>query len=222
MAKAKKRVTKKVAKKSVVAKVSAPKLLARIPKLPGMPKFDRRKVMIGVGVVAIAIILYFFKGLFVAAWVNGRPITRIAMIQELERQDGGTVLNSLVTKELIMQEAKKNNVSISQNDVDAEITKVEDQIKAQGQTLDDALATQGWTRADLEDQIKIQLIVEKLLADKINVSDQEIDDYIKTNKSTDTRENVAALLKQQKLMTEYQTWISGLLAQAKVNYWVKY
>lgn len=217
MAKAKKKAARP-AKKQVIAKPSLPKLA--IPKLP---KIDARKVKIGLGVIAVIAVLYFFKGLFVAAWVNGHPITRIALIQELEKQDGGQVLNSLVTKELILDEARKNNVSVSQDEINAEVTKVEDSIKAQGQSLDDALATQGWTRSDLQEQIKIQLLVERILGDKVQVTDQEVDDYMKANSAAgESKDDVKALLSQQKLMSQYQTWISGLLAQAKVNYWIKY
>lgn len=220
MAKARKRATKtkKATNKVVVAKSSLPKLA-----VPKIPKIDARKVRIGLGIVAVVAVLYFFKGLFVAAWVNGHPITRIALVQELEKQDGGQVLNSLVTKELILEEARKNNVSVSQDEINSEVSKVEESIKAQGQTLDDALATQGWTRSDLEEQIRIQLLVERILGDKVKVTDQEVEDYMKTSGAgNENKDDVMALLKQQKLMSEYQTWVSGLLAQAKVNYWLKY
>lgn len=212
MAKAK---TKKVTKKTSVSKTA-------LPVVPKLPKVDRKKIVTGIVVIAVLVLLYLFKGLFVAATVNGYPITRVAVIQELEKQDGGSVLQSLVTKHLITEEAKKSSVTVSKEQLDSEIAKIEESIKAQGQTLDEALATQGWTRADLEDQIKTQLIVEAILADKVNVSEQEVDDYIKENKSTEPRESISSLLRQQKLMTEYQTWIQDLLSKAKINYWVKY
>ncbi len=207
-------------KQTVKAKTSTPKVLAT-PKV-SLPKVDRKKIVTGLIVIAVLVLLYLFKGLFVAAMVNGRPITRFAVISELEKQDGGSVLQSLVTKELINEEAKKSSVVVTKEQIDAEIAKIEDSIKAQGQTLDEALATQGWTRTDLENQIRTQLIVEAILADKVTVAEQEIDDYIKANKSTEPRESISQLLRQQKLMTEYQTWIQELLAKAKVNYWVNY
>ena len=224
----KKQKAKVKASKPKATKVSATKSLAlpAMPKLQlkklNLPKVDRKKVLVGLAVVAALAFLYFFKGLFVAAVVDGHPISRFALIHELEKQDGSQVLSALVSKQIVAEEARKNNIVVTQADIDAEISKIETTIKSQGQTLDDALASQGWTRADLEDQVKTQIIVERILADKVKVSDQEIDDYIKTTKSTDSRDNIATLLKQQKLTTEYQTWIAGLMAKAKVEYWVKF
>lgn len=220
----KKQKAKVKAVKSKASKVSSVKSVSLpvMPKLPTLPKIDRKKVLIGLVVVAVLALLYFFKGLFVAAIVNGQPITRIALVRELEKQEGSQVLSALVTKAVIAQEAKKNNVTVTQDEVNAEISKIDETIKSQGQTLDDALASQGWTRTDLEDQVKTQLIVERLLADKVKVTEEEIDEYIKTNNSTDPRQTVSELLKQQKLMTEYQSWVAGLMANAKINYWVNF
>ena len=67
-----------------------------------------------------------------------------------------------------------------------------------------------------------QLTVEKLLADKVSVTEQEVEDYIKENKSLESKETIQSLLKQQKLMTAYQTWIADLLGKTKVNYFVKF
>lgn len=193
-----------------------------IPSVKQLVKTKRQQVIIGAVIVLGLILLYFGRGLIVAATVNGRPITRLSLLSELEKQDGKQVLQSLLTKEIIRQEAAKNNVTVSKDEINAEIAKVEETIKKQGQTLDQALATQGWSRADLEDQIRTQLLVEKLLAGKIAVTDKEVDDYIKENKSTESKDTILNLLKQQKLMTAYQAWIQDLLSKAKINYFVKY
>ncbi len=205
---------KKAAKKIVLPKVSVPKVK--------LPKLNKKNITIAVLVIVLALILFLLKGLFVAATVNGYPITRLALVKELEKSNGSSVLQSLITKELIAQEARRNSVVVTKADIDAEIAKIEETIKAQGQTLEEALLAQGWTRADLEDQIKTQKIVEKLLADKVTITDQEIENYIKENKSTDPREAIEAQLKQQKLFEAYQAWIAELMAKAKISYWVKY
>lgn len=207
--------------KKTVTKKAAPKLDVS-SSVKKVLSTKRKQVITGAVIVLVLVLLYFGRGLLVAATVNGRPITRLAMVSELEKQDGKQVLQSLVTKELIKQEASKNKITVSKDEINTEISKVEETIKKQGQTLDQALTVQGWTRADLEDQIRTQLLVEKLLADKVSVTDKEVDDYIKENKSTETKDAVKSLLKQQKLMTAYQTWIQDLLSKAKINYFVKY
>ena len=56
--------------------------------------------------------LYFGRSLLFAALVGGRPITRVELISELEKQGGQQALESLVTKELVKQEAQKKNINI--------------------------------------------------------------------------------------------------------------
>lgn len=206
------------------AKKKAKKVL--LPKVPAvkLPKFtfNRKTILTAVTILIVVAILYFLKGLFIAALVNGSPISRLSVVQELEKSNGSSVLDSLVTKELIRQEARKKGINVTRDEINSEISKIEGTIKAQGQTLDEALAAQGWTKKDLEDQIVTQKIVEKLLADKVLVTDQEVDDYVKANKSTEPRDTIKEQLRQQKLFEAYQAWIQGLMAQAKINYFVKY
>ncbi|MFC1625639.1 SurA N-terminal domain-containing protein [Patescibacteria group bacterium] len=165
-------------------------------------KVSKKQVYISSLLLVLVVILYFGKSLVFAAWVEGRPIFRLTVIKELENQGGSQVLGNLVNQSLIEQEAKKQNVKITIEKVDSEVSKIEDSLKGQGMDLDSALLTQGMTKDDLKDQIKVQLTVEDLLKDKVASSDGTID--------------------QQKLSTEYQTWITELRTKAKVLYFVKY
>ena len=76
-------------------------------------------------ILFIILLLYFFKGLFIAAIVNGEPITRLSVVKELEKQSGKATLDNLITKKLILQEAKKRNVQVTKADLDSEIKKIE-------------------------------------------------------------------------------------------------
>ncbi len=193
-------------------------------------KLRQPKVFIGLIVVVLAVGVFFLKGLFVAALVNGEPITRIAVLSELEKQGGKQALSSLVNQVLILQEAKKKNVQVSQSEIDASLKQIEDSLKTQGQNLDTALAQQGMTRQDLLMQLKLRNLVEKLLADKTKVTDKEIADYIEKNKATfpaemteaEIKKNVENQLKQQKMGSASQTWLEELNKNSKINYFVNY
>src|SRR5688572_16109970 len=75
------------------------------PTSSSLPEFFRRKEVLGLLLgLAVLVSLYFLRGVFVAATVNGKPISRLALVKELEKQNGKETLNSLVTKELIFQE----------------------------------------------------------------------------------------------------------------------
>ncbi|MDO8583343.1 MAG: SurA N-terminal domain-containing protein [bacterium] len=181
-------------------------------------------------VLALVVVAFLLKGLFVAALVNGQPISRLSLIQELEKQGGKQALSALVNQTLILQEAKKKNITVSQKEVDASVKQVEDSLKQQGQNLDEALAMQGMTKQDFTMQLELRSMVEKLLADKIKVTDKEITDYMEKNKDTlptnlkedEVKKGVKQQLAQEKLATASQAWLVELQKNAKINYFVNY
>lgn len=196
-------------------------------------KFKKPKplaIAIGVAVVLIIVALFFAKGIFVAATVNGSPISRLSVIQELEKQGGKQALEAIIDKKLIETELNKQKITVTKEEVDGEIKKIEEQVASQGGTLDQALTMQGMTREKLIEQITTQKKLEKLLADKVTITDTEIDAYIKDSKATppkdvkmeDFRKQISDRLKQQKFQQEAQKWVSDLTASAKIKYYVNY
>ena len=196
-------------------------------------KFRKPKplfIIIGVVTLLVFVALFFAKGFFVAATVNGSPVSRLSVIKELEKQGGKQALEAIINKKLIETELNKQNVSVTQEELDEEIKKIETQVASQGETLKNVLFMQGMTEEKLREQIAIQKRMEKLLADKIAVTDAEVDVYIKDNKATapedikmeDFRKQLSDQLKQQKFQQEAQKWVSDLTANAKIKYYVNY
>lgn len=190
----------------------------------------KKNIIIVLLLASFGYLLFLNRGLFIAAMVNNQPITRLSIISELEKRSGKQALDTVITEALIMQEAQKNNVVVSNDEVDAEVKKVEDSVKAQGQDIDQLLSAQGMKKEDLVKQIRIQKIVEKILADKINPSDDEVKKYVTDNATMFAKELTADQkvaqakdqLKQQKLSSEFQSWIAGVKANSKINYFVNY
>ena len=222
-------------KKSQRSKVKNQKLSAviAVPKAINTSikdKLKQPKNFIPLIIIALIIIAFSLKGLFVVALVNGEPIARIAVVSELEKQGGKQALSSLVNQTLILQEARKKNIQVSQAEIDAAAKQIEDSLKSQGQNLDTALAMQGMTRKDLSTQLKLRSLVEKLLTDKVKVTDKEVADYIEKNKDTfpaemkeeEIKKSVTEQLKKQKLGSASQVWLAELNKNAKINYFVNY
>ncbi len=196
-------------------------------------KFKKPKPLtmaIGGAVILIGVALFSAKGIFVAATVNGSPISRLSVIQELEKQGGKQALEAIIDKKLIETELNNQKITVTKEEVDAEIDKIKAQVTAQGGTLEMALVQQGMTEEKLREQITIQKKLEKLLADKVAVTEAEIDTYIKDSKATppkdvkmeDFRKQIGEQLKQQKFQREAQQWVSDLTASAKIKYYVNY
>lgn len=223
-----KRVGKKTRAIKTAPEKSSPETL--IKKSNFKEIFKKRNILILLGIVIVAGVLYYFKGLFVVALVNGQPITRLTIVQELEKRGGKQMLSSLITQALIEQEAQKRNVTVSQKEVDEAVKKVEDSLKKQGQSLDQALAFQGLTKNDFINQTKLQKLVEKLLAKDIKITDKEVNDYIEKNKNNipegmkpeEATASARQQLQQQKLGSKAQPWIQDLQKKAKINYFVNF
>lgn len=215
-----KTVTKRPARKTVAQKSSA------MPSGSIRSTIPLKNLVIPVIIVIIVILLGVFKNQFIVATVNGQPITRLQLISQLEKKDGKTVLSSMVTEQLILQEAAKRKVTVSDKDVSAQIATIEKSVSSQGENLDTLLAQQNMTRSDLNGQIKIQLLLKKMVGSNITVSDKDISDYMDQNKDsmpagTDQaalKTQVKQQLEQQKLNDAIQKFVSNLQSKAKINY----
>jgi parvulin-like peptidyl-prolyl isomerase len=192
-------------------------------------KIRRPYVILIIVIVILGALLYYFRGLFVAAVVNGQPISRLSVIQQSEKQSGKTTLDNLVRDALIEQEAKKENVTVSDKEVTDEITTLQNNLKKQGQTLDEVLSQQGMTESDLRDLIRLNKLVQKMVGKNIKVSDKEVSQYISQNKSSLPNTNEATLknqvraqLMQQKTNEAIQTWLANLQQKANIVYFVQY
>ncbi len=179
--------------------------------------------------LAIGFALYYYRGLLVAATVNGNPISRLSVINELEGRSGKAALDSLIIKKLINDEFAAKNLSINEGDVDSKVKEIEDQLKVQGQTLESALSAEGMSKAALREQIRIQLKLEKLAEAEVNISDEDVNKYIEENKipiekdkGAETKNQIKEQLRQQKLQEVIPTIIQNLKSQAKINYIVNY
>jgi foldase protein PrsA len=199
-------------------------------KLLFLIKKYKSKLVIGIVLILISTGLYLAKGLFVVATVNGKLISRLSVIKELEKQGGKQVLKGVIDQKIIDAELDKQKITVSKEEIDEEIKKIEEQVSKQGTTLKDALVQQNMTEEKLRSEIAIQKRIEKLLKDKIAVSESEIDTYINDSKATppkdikleDFRKQISLQLQQQKLQTEAQKWVSDLTTNAKIKYFVNY
>lgn len=233
------RLAKIAPKKEVLAKTTQPE--TKTPPTSSRAALAalrvRRQYVIG-GLIIIALIglAVYYRQLFVVAMVNGQPVTRLAYIKETESvyipdarvTAGKQALNQLITKTLILQEARRRNIIVSDKEIDNEIAGVRKSLEKSGQKLESALALQGDTLVAYRERIRIQKMLEKLVG-TLTVSDKEVNEYIEKNKESlpqemsadDLKKQVAASLKQQKFNEKVQTLLQDLQKKAKVTYFVQ-
>jgi foldase protein PrsA len=187
---------------------------------------SNKRLRLILGIALIALLLYLFRGFFLVAMVNGEPITRLSVIRELERQGGKQIVSSLITRKLILQEAKKRNVTLTQQDIERDLAKIEENYKQQGQTLDQVLKEFGVSREEVIEQRKPWILLEKMVSKDIVITDEEVQKFIDENNKnfggTLKKDQVKQDLYLEKLQQKQQEFIAKLQKDAKIYYIVNY
>lgn len=218
MKKQTKKITKKVVRKEEITPVCDDSCCCKKPS----------KILLChlVGLVILAALagVCFYK-FGIVATVNGKPIYRLAYIKALQKADS-SVLDQMIQTSLIEGEALNKKVVVAKDEIDQAIKTIEDQVKTQGSTLEEALKSENMTKEQLESQIRIQKIAEKLASPSADPTQAEIDSWLKTNKDylpkTSTKEELQNLakeqLKSQAQNTALNNWFTELKKSAKIVY----
>ncbi len=113
----------------------------------------------------------------IVAEVNGEKITRDQLMQESLRIHGETTLNRMLHRALILAECKRQNIIITRDDVEKEITRMAKQLNLDKVQLLDTILKENNMTGDqfANDVIWPRLALEALIVDKIQVSADEIE-----------------------------------------------
>ena len=123
---------------------------------------------------------------------------------------------SFVMKTLILSEVKKQNIKVSDEDRKAQLAKMEESLKAQKKTVDqyfkESPIGEAAARAEFEDGVAIDKLLQKNVLDAIKVDDAEIQKVIEdiTKKNAETAEKNKDL---DKVNAEKRTKILALKKQ---------
>lgn len=156
----------------------------------------------------------------VVATVNGSPITQ----PEFNRADtqAKSVLDGLIATKLITEEAKKEHVSVPDSQINTQIDSLKKQLGSQKE-YEAALQRNNLTDTELRNQVRTQLLAEKMATNGVSVSDTEAQAYYNQNKQQfsnqtfdQAKPQIQAQLLQTKQNEAIQTWIQGLRQKAKV------
>lgn len=115
--------------------------------------------------------------------VNGQAITRDQLDTKLENSSSPvtarSVLQLMVTDDLIDQYAQAHNITVTQPEID----KVENQYKAQypANQWDQLLKARGLSEKDVQDLIRRQIILDKAVGANVHVPPSQVAAYFKLN-----------------------------------------
>ena len=135
---------------------------------------------------------------------------------------GKQTLEGIISERLIADEANKQGVVVSKEDIDKKQSEI---LKTLGGnvSVDELLKYQGITRNDFDNQIKLQLTVQKILGKDLVITEDDVDRFVGTNAATLTATTPAELrvearqaILDAKVGEKLQSWFLELKNKAKV------
>lgn len=229
-----KKTTKTKSVKKQPSSVASQTVSSSTAKKFNFSKPSKKMFVLFLAVIILGILIYLFKGFFVAATVNGEIIPRWAVIQKLEKANGEGALNYIITTKLIYREMEKDNISVTTEEVNAQIKKIEDALTAQGRTLEQDMQLKGFaTREEYFDFTKINMLLRIKFEKDIVVTDEDVEKYLTDNKealaldeATEDmdliKQQIKEYLEEQKLQEKIQPWLESLQQKAAINRFVQY
>ena len=158
------------------------------------------------------------------AKVNGAAISRKDYDKAVAAQNGQQVLDNLVNDRLVKQDAAKRHVSVSTDEVDAKLKEIKGQIGTEDQ-YKQALSAQHITELSLRDSIRHFLLLQKLTADRAQVSDADVQTAYSQGKDTeypgksldDVKDQIKSQLTQDKQQQAQSSYLDDLKKNAKIS-----
>jgi foldase protein PrsA len=198
----------------------------KLPEISGPKKQTARdlRLLWVLMAIVLVIVLMVIKNpkLLVAATVNNKPIMVWNLNSVLQKKFGSKILDQMIDEMLIKEEAKRLNVTVSNAEVQNKMTELENQVGGKD-ALGQLLLRQGMTNTDLSEQLSLKTLVDKMLVNKVKVTDKDVQDFIEKNKeslpATDAAEQkkyVESIITQQQLSDSFQKWYEELKSKTKV------
>ncbi len=192
------------------------------------PRRLSTKNILLIGVLILLALVWKFKGNFIAAMVNGQPISRMQLNDRLVKKFGDQTLDSIINERLILAAARQKGIFVKSEEIDNKVKQIETRLNGKI-SLDDALKAQGLTKEDFRKELEIQVSIEKLFEKDATVSSNEIDDYMKKNSqvyksATDpaaVNMEIKSILGQQKINDLFEKWFADIQKNAKITKFLK-
>lgn len=128
------------------------------------------------------------------AVVNGEKIKRNDLYEAMYMQGGKDILDYIITGRLIIQEGKKSGISISEEEIDAEMQMIIDQhFMGSEDQFTSYMESQGIQMDFIRNETRINLLAEKIATADLEIEDKEAREYFAENqKLFDIPEEVRA------------------------------
>ncbi|MBT2254159.1 peptidylprolyl isomerase [Priestia megaterium] len=119
----------------------------------------------------------------VVATVGDEKITKDQLYDALLAQGGSSVLDSLIEQKVISKEAAKQNIKVTDKEINAELENLKSQYGGED-ALNQALASSSVKLSELKKDLKTNIEAKKMVESTINIKDSEMKSYFNQNKDS--------------------------------------
>lgn len=149
-------------------------------------------VVIGVVLILLAlgavVLINFLSGRSegeVAATVNGEVITMDELYEIMVSERGREFLDRIIANRLILQEAEELEITVSDEEIDAEIESViNENFSGNVDFFHQAIEQYGTTEEAIRGDLKIEMVLRKIAESRIEVTDEDAREYFLTNQES--------------------------------------
>lgn len=147
----------------------------------------------------------------VVATVNGDPIERNQLFQAMYEQGGQEALDQLITRKLIIQEAERLDLTVSEEELDLEIQSIIDEsFQGNEEELQSVLEFYGISMESFRDDARLNLLVRKLATEQLEDTEEQARQFFEENRFLfDQEEEIEA----RHILVESEAEADDILAQ---------
>lgn len=113
------------------------------------------------------------------AVIGSRAITKEELQHRLEDKYGIELLGILLDREAIRQEAEQKGLSVSREEIEVELKRMQEGYESEEQFYLSMKNQLGLTKAELNEDVYYKLLLEHIAIRSVQVSEAEVDGYIK-------------------------------------------
>lgn len=117
-----------------------------------------------------------------AASIDGEKIGMDELHELLVTQYGADGVNTLIAQKIVEKEIAKNDIKVTDKEIEAELAEYQEYYGGE-ESFNSVLESSGVKLADVKEDIKRNVATNKLLEDRIEITDEEMKTYFEENKA---------------------------------------
>ncbi|MGM0829177.1 MAG: peptidylprolyl isomerase [Bacillota bacterium] len=137
----------------------------------------------GIVVVGTMLVMFGFSKDEVVAKVGDKSISKEDLYTTLVDQYGDAALDTLIAEKIVELESDKKNLTVKDSEIEEELESLKDSYGGE-EAFNEALASSGASLDSVKKNVQSFLLTEKLLKDRVSISDDQIKEYFEANKES--------------------------------------